>query len=424
MQRTVDAATGVVASWRAEFDLVVEEEKKKHRRVVVADRHDFVAVRDNQDADFRVRVGAAIRAGAAFVREAIEAKKSFLQTGGAEEPDFGSGRLALALLTLEHAHVPHEDPVVVRAFDELRRRRIEDSYSLAAALMALAARHAPADEAERIRRDGLTAAPLAPLDERDRKVAEKWLRALLDNKDPRGDALRMLRFNYEAGPRYDTSLQQYGLLGMWAAHRMGLTLPPDAFAAAARHLVAVQAPPGARLGLRLTTHAQLRAAAADGPPPASERRTAARGYAYQEPDEPPFGSMTSAGVSGLLLARAGIVAQGGGERALLAQIDDAIDAGFGWLAAEFSVRSNPGYAERADNHWYYWLYCLERCCELSSIARLHDRDWYYEGALQLMAQQQANGSFRAEHSSSLLLDTTCFAVLFLAKSTPAVVTGR
>ena len=68
---------------------------------------------------------------------------------------------------------------------------------------------------------------------------------------------------------------------------------------------------------------------------------------------------------------------------------------------------------------------LERSCELATIARLHDRDWYYEGGLQLLSQQQGNGSFRAEHPSSLLLDTTCFAVLFLAKSTVvAPVTGR
>lgn len=426
MERRVDAANGVVAAYRAEFDLVVVEGPKKCRRVVVADRLDFVAVRDNQDADFRQRVGAAIRAGAAFVRAAIDEKKSFLDDrGSGDDRNFGSGRLALALLTLEHAHVPSTDPVLVRGFDELRRRRIEDSYSLATALMALAAHHAPADEAERIRTGGIASVTLRPLDARDRKVAEKWLDALLDNRDPRGDAANMLRFNYTAGPRYDTSLQQYGLLGLWSAHRMGLGVPEGAFAKAARHLLAVQGVPGERLGLRLTTHAQLReVAGSDEPPRVSELRTAARGFAYQEADEPAFGSMTSAGISGLLLARAGMNAQGDADRALQGRIDDALAAAFGWLASEFSVRCNPGWAERADHHWYYWLYCLERSCELASVARVQGRDWYHEGALQLLAQQQPNGSFRAEQASSLLLDTTCFAVLFLAKSTPAVVTGR
>jgi hypothetical protein len=89
------------------------------------------------------------------------------------------------------------------------------------------------------------------------------------------------------------------------------------------------------------------------------------------------------------------------------------------------VRCNPGFAERGDHHYYYWLYCLERSCELAGIARLHGRDWYYEGGVQLLSHQQQNGSFRAEHPSTLLLDSTCFAVLFLAKATAAgPITGR
>ena len=114
-----------------------------------------------------------------------------------------------------------------------------------------------------------------------------------------------------------------------------------------------------------------------------------------------------------------MTAGAGSDRALVARIDEAVRDGCGWLAAEFSVRTNPGFAERADHHWYYWLHGLERSCELAGVARLQGRDWYYEGALQLLSHQQANGSFRAEQASSLLLDTTCFAVLFLAKARPA-----
>jgi hypothetical protein len=120
-----------------------------------------------------------------------------------------------------------------------------------------------------------------------------------------------------------------------------------------------------------------------------------------------------------------MTARGEVDRALAARIDDAIRDGYAWLADAFSVRCNPGYAERADHHWYYWLYCLERSCELAGIAHLHGRDWYHEGALQLLSQQQANGSFRAEHPSTLLLDSTCFAILFLSKSTArAATTGH
>ena len=419
MTRRLDAPAGRVASFTAAFDLVVEEGDRQFRRLGIRDEWNFVAVRENQDADFRTRVASAIRLGAAFVRDALEDKKSFLVDDGKDDRSYDAGRLALALLTL-HGNLPADDPVVARGFADLARRKIVDTYSLATALMAMAARHAPAREAERIRDGELLALAPRVLDERDRKAVEKWLANLQKNVDPRVDADKLLRFNYVAGPRYDTSLQQYGLLGLWAAHTCGVDVPGTVFAAAARQLLAVQAVVGGRSAVRLTTYAQLReVAGTDQEAKAPERRAQRRGFAYEDPDEPPYGSMTSAGISGLLLARAGMEARGHEDAQLEAQIDDAVRDAYAWLAAEFTVRANPGFAERADHHWYYWLYCLERSCELNGVAHLHGRDWYYEGALQLLAQQQGNGSFRAEHSSSLLIEATCFAVLFLDRATVA-----
>jgi hypothetical protein len=426
LERRLDAERGVVASFAGTIELVADEGDKSFRRLVVEDRWQWVATRDDQDADFRVRVGNAIRTGTAWVKDAIDDQKPFLQPKGGDDPDYGSGRLALALLTLLHGHVAADDPVVAKGFAELRKRRLEDTYSLATALMAIAELYTPPGEAARLRDGALARAPVHELPERDHRVAAKWLHQLLANVDPRGEAANELRFNYTAGPRYDTSLQQYGLLGLWAAQRSGLDVPAGAFAAAARHLLDVQARASGVLTLRLTSYAQLReAAGGDAPLRSTDLRAQPRGFAYQEASEPPFGSMTSAGVSGLLLARAGMLARGEVERSLAARVDDAIRDGQAWLADEFSVRVNPGFAERADHHWYYWLYCLERACELAGVARLQGRDWYHEGALQLLSQQQENGSFRADHAATLLLDSTCFAILFLAKATaPGPVTGR
>ena len=135
--------------------------------------------------------------------------------------------------------------------------------------------------------------------------------------------------------------------------------------------------------------------------------------------------MTCAGISALLLARDGLRQQRHGDSGLQRRIERAVRDGFAWLAQNFCVRSNPGFAERADNHWSYYLYCLERCCELDRIALLQHRDWYYEGGLQLLANQNKNGSFRPGHSSTMMIDSTCFAVLFLAKaSASGPITGR
>lgn len=407
LSRTVDRERGLVTGFRGELDLVVAEDRRRFRRLHVVELWQFVAVRDNQDFNFRKRVAAAIKNGSAWVRAAIEADKSFLIDRRGER-NYGSGRLALALLALLHGHVSAGDEIVQKGFHALRHRQIEDAYSLATSLMAMAAWH---------RR--------MPLAERDREVAQKWLAKMLACIDTRSDPEKVLRFNYTRGARYDTSLQQYGLLGLRAAQEIGLEMPAYAFAAAARHLLAVQARSAGAYVLEIVDHQQLRASlGGDKPPEHMRHKAQLRGFAYQERDDPVFGSMTSAGVSGLILARDGLRQQGGRYRSLQKRIDAAVLDGFAWLAKNFSVRLNPGFAERADNHYSYWLYCLERCCELAGVARMQGRDWYYEGALQLLAAQRANGSFQDAHASTLRLDSTCFAILFLAKASAPVITGR
>jgi hypothetical protein len=425
LHRTVDATNGRVAAWESTVDLVIAEAEGQFRRLLLTERWRFTRELDGQDADFRLRVADGIRRGTAWVREAVADGRSYLSAKQTDERHFGGGRLALALLTMVHGHVPPDDPVLVAGFAELQRLQLRDSYSLAAALMAVAARYAPPNEIELLRTGQLGAAGPRRLPDADRTAVAGWLAALLANVDPRAPR-DVLRFNYEAGPRYDTSLQQYALLGIWSALLCGVPPPRGTFAACARHLLAVQQRETGRFALELRTYAQQRALELGDPVrTAAPRRVPVRGFAYQEATEAAFGSMTSAGISGLLLARAGMQATGDVDRSLLAPIDASLEAGFAWLAANFSVRCNPGFGERADNHWYYWLYGLERSCELAGIARLQGRDWYYEGALQLLAQQQPNGSFRSESPATMTLDATCFAVLFLAKATaPAAITGK
>ena len=417
--RTVDAQAGLVREFTAELVLFVDEGAHACRRIELCDHWTLIGLHENQDVAFRQQVGAAVRAGALWVRAALDGlDASYLHDKDERPPrSFGSGRLALAVQTLLHAEVPATDPVLAAALRELARRRLLDSYSLGVALLAMSARYAPPREAELVRDGTLPARQRRQLGDRDRALAERWLAQLLRNVDQRVDPAVLLRFNYTAGARCDNSIQQYGLLGLDAAALCGLPIPATAWRAAADQLLAAQCPANGRhVDLCLLTHRELQAGAAG-----RRVHAPARGFAYQDPEEPPYGSMTAAGLTGLVLARAGLLGQGArpGE---LRTVDEAIDAGFAWLAAEFTARANPGFAGRAHSHCYYWLYSLERACELAGLARLQGRDWYYEGALQLLAAQQPNGSFRSD--DSLLLDATCFAVLFLKQATLPVVTGR
>ncbi len=408
LTRVINRDQGLVVSFCGEFDLVAKEDERRFLRIKIVEDWQLLAVRENQDFDFRRRVSNAIQDGVAFVRGTVDSDKAFF-ADKLEVRNYGSGRLALALMTMIHGHVPADDRVLLKGFAALRARRLEDTYSLATSLMAMAAR-----------------SRVVALSEPDRRMCLKWFAKMMTCVDSRTKPSELLRFNYSRGSRFDTSLQQFGLLGLCAAQEIGLEVPAHAFTAAVNQLLIVQAPAKDSMVLQLVDHAQLRSSFGGDEPPASTRiRAHVRGFSYQGPTEPTFGSMTCAGVSGLLLARAGLRGQAAGtHRMLHRRIDRAVEAGFAWIAKNFSVRLNPGFAERADNHWFYWLYCLERCCELRGVARVQDRDWYYEGGLQLLAAQNRNGSFRVGHASTLQIDSTCFAILFLAKaSAPAPTTG-
>jgi hypothetical protein len=424
--RQFDAEAGVVRSFDAELTLVFEFEKGKWRKLEIRDKWDLVAVHDNQDAAFRAAVADAIRkAGSWLKRELGKLDRRHLLDERDENRSYGSGRIALALLTLLHAETPPDDPVVVKAFEELRRRELTDTYSLGVALMALSARYAPPNEAEH-QRTGVRKTPQPrTLSDEDREAASSWLAKLRTNIDTRVDEASVLRFNYVAGPRFDNSVNQYGLLGLQSAQLCQLDVPAHLWRAAAKHLIDVQVPANKRdVRLVLTSYRELALAQqGDAVARGTASAVAARGYAYHTPDRPPYGSMTSAGISGLAIARAGMLQGGLGKDDSMPKIDAAIASGFAWLAAEFHVRSNPGYVDRADDNWYYYLYGLERSCELTGTALVQGRDWYYEGALQLLAMQNDNGTFRPERRRGLMLDATCFAVLFLKKATLPAVTG-
>lgn len=428
LQRSFDAGAGVVRAFTAEITLVWAAEKDTFRKLVVKDAWDLVAVHDNQDVAFRADVVKAIRDGAGWLKKELQdLTRKHLQDQADGARSYGAGRIALGLLTMLHAEVPVDDPVVVAGFAELRARVLVDTYSLSVALMALAERYTPPGEADLLRSGTLAAPRERELSAEDRKLANEWLAKLRQNIDTRGDPANKMAFNYVAGRRFDNSVNQYGMLGLYAASLCGLDVPATVWRAAANYQLDVAVGhEGRTLPLELTSYRQLaeQAGASEKKP---NRGTVAavptRGFAYHTPDRPAYGSMTAAGIGSLVIARCGLLRAGQARADVMPKIDAAIQGGFAWLGAEFHVRSNPGYIDRADDNFYYYLYGLERTCELFGVALLQGRDWYYEGALQILHHQNKNGSFRSEHPKGLLFDATCFAVLFLKKAALPPITG-
>lgn len=394
----------------------------------------FDAVRDNQDAEFRTMVRKSIEKGTARLRESLKNPdipdlKGQPADGG---DSYHSGRLAIGLLALVKGGLPKDDEVVQRCLDELRKRPLIDTYSLGNAIMALEAVYAPLRELDSLR-DGTIDRPRRrqPTDA-DRALLQKWTDQLLANTDTRVDPAYLLRFNYTRGARFDHSVNQYGLLGLYSAHLCGIDVSPTVWEAAANHLLAAQSPGGGKVELELVDYRTHTRMLAD---PALKQTTAhsfnrAAGWSYEEPKSdgelaPVWGSMTCAGISGLSICQAAMLDYPQMKRVrLMADVAKARSDGFAWLAQNMTVRLHPGSIER-QQHWiYYYLYGLERAALLSGVALIQDRDWYFEGAMELVLAQQDDGHWPPELLWDLGIERDAMAILFLKQSTLPVLTGQ
>lgn len=387
-------------------------------------------VRHNQDAGFRAMVQRSTDAGVKRLREQIkDVDKGNL---AAEKPDsnrtYHTGRLALALLALVKAGLPKDDEVVVAGFDELRRRRIHDTYSLGNALMAMEALYSPQSELSDLKA-GVIDRPLKrELPAADLELMEEWTETLFGNADPRVDPNYLLRFHYVGGADYDNSVNQYGLLGLYSAHLCGVRIPLVVWEAAANHLIASQSPEGPKVSLKLVDY---RTHARGGDRSTGSRiRARARGWNYKEPKDqgvltPTWGSMTCAGIAGLAICEAAFGDHGNRRtRRLETEVTTARHDGFAWLAEHMTMRCHAGAIERQRRWLYYYAYSLERAALLSGIALIQDRDWYFEAAMVLALAQQADGNWPGELMAENTIEINAMALLTLVQSTRPVLTGK
>jgi len=367
------------------------------------------------DSAFQNRVSGAITEGGKYLTTVVAGKN-------AKNKNFhrlGPGHRALVLLTLLRSTGNPTDPVVAKALNALRKSKITRTYDLAMAIMVIESLYASPDEREMLLNGRLDRPHLRKPSDADRKLLEKWTKTLLANRDSRVDGAYLSRWNYTPGKRYDNSNTQYALLGLYAASLCGIEISPQVWHAATAHWLKDQAPAkGKTVRVKLTTHKDLLRLEKQGGQAITVSAgvpARVRGWAYVgSKTKGHTGSMTTAGISGLAICRAALQNAKKGSRKEFYEIDKAITDGFAWLDKNFTVRKNPGKA----NWLYYYLYGLERACELSGVALINTHNWYFEGASHLLAQQAKGGSWNKEN----LVDT-CFAILFLKKATLPVITS-
>jgi hypothetical protein len=102
--------------------------------------------------------------------------------------------------------------------------------------------------------------------------------------------------------------------------------------------------------------------------------------------------------------------------------DPSVIGGIRWMAANFTVTKNP----KANPFMhYYYLYAMERVGMLASLEKIGAHAWYKEGAELLLGKQHPDGAWAYEGKAFTKyqkLWDTCFAILFLRRTTAPVET--
>lgn len=295
------------------------------------------------------------------VRIAMEAAQRWLlrqqQPDGAwAEYRMTGGATALTTLALLNAGLPPDHDQLRRALPAVRRIPLQQTYTVALKILALAAA-----DPETYRQE---------IDE-----AARWLAAA---QQPNG------LWGYDTrGGHTDFSNTQFALLGLHEAAQAGAEIEPAVWRRAER--------------------AWIQAQHRDG------------GWGYTPDSGRATGSMTTAALASLYIT--GQTLETGTERGFTADGEAPgcgrytqsrpIARGLHWMSRNFRADRNPGTGA-----WYfYYLYGVERVGILSGIRHFGPHDWYRAGAARLVRLQQPDGHWR-EHNAVV---DTAFGLLFLAK---------
>ena len=227
----------------------------------------------------------------------------------------------------------------------------------------------------------------------------------------------------------DTSISQYGMLGLWAAARAGVKIPLRVWDQSARW--------------HMRTHL----------------KEGAFGYHPLGGEAHPSHSMTVGGVGSLCIARIFLtdLSQSGVDVSEVLEeptkpkkkdtkafgvlekltptenaptdaapiidkvdnykpttsrkeLDAHINGGMAWLSKQYTIDKPIGWP-------IYYLYGLERAGALTNVEKLGGRDWYKDGSEHLIKTQKADGSW-FDQSGAVV--STCFGLLFLTRATEKI----
>lgn len=322
-----------------------------------------------------------------------------------------AGPTALALYALLKCKQPLKSDTVRRGFDYLHKehRLPESSYETSMLLLAVTA---TADDAKQSATARRRARP--KLTGRYRGWATKLAKHLVGKREAKGWRYNTRRPDTTPGGPEDLSSTQLAALALFAADRCGVRVKKDVWEDILAFTLAQQMADGEEVVYT------------DPVDPKRKRTARARGFAYMrsahDPDESaPRGGMTACGLANLEMARY-ILTDAGRKRAAwdkrkdAAQVQEAMYDGMAWLDRHWSPYEDPG-AQRKNVYHLYWMYALERAMDLYSLRLVGSHDWYNEMGQELLNRQRRQGQWATRQGRGHDVLDTCFALLFLKRST-------
>jgi hypothetical protein len=245
-----------------------------------------------------------------------------------------------------------------------------------------------------------------------RPEMEQLLGVLLAAQKPHGG------FGYPDRPTGDTSMGQYGALGMWACQMAGISVPVDHWERALGWLMRTQDPSGGYgyqgveaggSGLVAQTEIRLSLSAA-GLGSVCICADSLRLFADSE----------AANTGPAALKRVVKEKTGPLTKSISAtQVSETLARGQGWFAKNYTsdYKMNP-------EQWIpYYMYALERYKSFYFLINPNPKDdnqWYDDGYAVLSKLQTADGSWHFGVGDHFVADTA-FAVLFLSRSTQKII---
>ncbi len=227
----------------------------------------------------------------------------------------------------------------------------------------------------------------------------------------------------------DTSITQYAILGLWAAHRAGVEIPLEVFEKAAAWHFRTQDKSGGffyhpvlsnnKVTSDRPLYATMGAAASgtlgiirlilfrDMPAPSADKS--------QKKNGPRFGVLENKNPkpTGPKLRTT--------PKPIRPQIDASNKRSRGWLTRGFA----QNLVSTHNGHQHYYFYALERTSSVNNWETYGTHDWYKEGTDFWLPRQTKNGSWSetstrsGDHPSA-----TCFTLLFLMQATKKLIPTR